>query len=80
MAATSESADRELLKNSTFSRGEWPDQFDLDVGYDRLCELFQSEADAGFASLTSKHLLAIAYAAGQHERLLMSDPETMVQQ
>ena len=80
MAATSESADREVLKNSTFSRGEWPDQFDLDIGYDRLCELFQSEADAGFASLTSKHLLAIAYAAGQHERLLMSDPETMVQQ
>ena len=30
-------------------------------------------------SLTSKHLLAIAYSAGQHELLLMSDPETTVQ-
>ena len=80
MAAASETADREVLKNSPFSRGEWPDQFDIDVGYDRLCELFQSDADAGFASLTSKHLLAVAYAAGQHERLLVSDPETMVQQ
>ena len=79
MAAASESADREELKNSPFSKGEWPVAFDIDVGYDRLRELLQSGEDEGFMSLTSKHLLAIAYSAGQHELLLGSDPETTVQ-
>ena len=79
MAAASEPADREELKNSPFSKGEWPVAFDIDVGYDRLRELLQSGEDEGFMSLTSKHLLAIAYSAGQHELLLMSDPETTVQ-
>ena len=67
MAAASEPADREELKNSPFSKGEWPVAFDIDVGYDRLRELLQSGEDEGFMSLTSKHLLAIAYSAGQHE-------------
>ena len=79
MAAASEPADREELKNSPFSKGEWPVAFDIDVGYDRLRELLQSGEDEGFMSLTSKHLLAIAYSAGQHELLLGSDPETTVQ-
>ena len=65
MAAASEPADREELKNSPFSKGEWPVAFDIDVGYDRLRELLQSGEDEGFMSLTSKHLLAIAYSAGQ---------------
>ena len=76
MAAASEPDDREELKNSPFSKGEWPVAFDIDVGYDRLRELLQSGEDEGFMSLTSKHLLAIAYSAGQHELLLGSDPET----
>ena len=54
-------------------------QFDIDVGYDRLYELFWSDEEGSYSSLTSKHLLAIAYAEGQHELLLVSDPDTKVQ-
>ena len=53
MAAASEPADREELKNSPFSKGEWPVAFDIDVGYDRLRELLQSGEDEGFMSLTA---------------------------
>ena len=51
MAAASEPADREELKNSPFSKGEWPVAFDIDVGYDRLRELLQSGEDEGRCEL-----------------------------
>ena len=66
----SEPPDKEVLKNSPFSRGEWPVETDIDVGFDGVYQVSDTPANAGLRSVTSKRLLALAYASGQHDELL----------
>ena len=43
----------------------------MDVGFDNIHQLFETPENAGFDSLTARGLLAVAYAAGEHEQLLL---------
>ena len=72
----SEPSEKEVLKNSPFSKGEWPFETFIDVGFDGVYQFFDTPANAGLRSVTSKHLLALAYASGQHDELLAMDPES----
>ena len=74
-----EASDREVLKNSPFSKGEWPVETYINVGYNGVYEAFGTPAYAGLQSAPSKHLLALAYATGQHDELLAIDPESFLQ-
>jgi hypothetical protein len=53
-----EPPDKEVLKNSPFSKGEWPVETDIDVGFDGVYQVFDTPANASLRSVTSKHLLA----------------------
>ena len=64
-AASSEPADGELTKQCSFSKGEWADEYPVDVGFGKICPLFETPENAGFDSLTARELLAVAYAAGE---------------
>ena len=75
-----ESSDKEVLKNSPFSKGQqWPVETYINVGYGGVCEVIGTPASAGLQSVISKNLLALAYASGQHEGLLAVDPESFLQ-
>ena len=74
-----EPSDKEVLKNSPFSKGEWPFETFIDVGFDGVYQFFDTPANAGLQSVTSKHLLALAYASGQSDGLLAIDPESFLQ-
>ena len=73
--ASSEPADGELTKQCSFSKGEWADDYPVDVGFGTIYPLFETPENSGFGSLTARGLLAVAYAAGEHEQLLSSGPE-----
>ena len=76
----SEPSDKEVLKNSPFSKGEWPFETFIDVGFDGVYEVFGTPANADLRSVTSKHLLALTYAPGQHDELMIAmDPESFIQ-
>ena len=45
------------------------------VGFGNIHELFATPENVGFDSLTTRGLLAVAYAAGEHEQMLSSGPE-----
>ena len=45
-------------KNSPFSKGEWPVETLIDVGFDGVYQVFDTPANTGLRSVTSKHLLA----------------------
>ena len=68
-----------MLKNSPFSKGEWPVETDIDVDFDGVHQAFDTPANAGQLAVTSKHLLASAYASGQHDKLLPMEPESFLQ-
>ena len=74
-AASSEPADGELIKQCSFSKGEWALEYPVDVGFDNIYQLFETPVNVGFDSLSARGLLAVAYAAGEHEQLLLSGPE-----
>ena len=74
-AASSEPADRELAKRCPFSKGEWADAYPVDLGFGNIYQLFETPENVGFDSLTALGLLAVAYAAGEHEKVLSSGPE-----
>ena len=69
-AASSDPADGELIKQDPFSKGEWEEAYQVDVGFGNIYELFETPGNVGFESLTARGLLAVAYAAGEHEQLL----------
>ena len=71
-AASSEPADGELIKQCSFSKGEWADEYPVDVGFGNIYPLFGTPDNAGVGSLTARGLLAVAYAAGEHEQMLPS--------
>ena len=78
-AASSEPSDGELIKQCSFSKGEWADEYyPVDVGFDNIYELFAVPDNVGFDTLTARGLLAVAYAAGEHEQLLISGPESFL--
>ena len=54
---------------------EWDDEYPVDVGFDNIYPLFETPDNVGFDSLTARGLLAVAYAAGEHEQMLPSGPE-----
>ena len=74
-AASSEPADGELVKQCSFSKGEWAVEYPVDVGFDNIYQLFETPDNVGFDSLMARGLLAVAYAAGEHELLLVNGPE-----
>ena len=75
-AASSEPFDGELIKQCSFSKGEWADEYPVDVGFVNIHPLFETPENAGFGLLlTARGLLAVAYAAGEHEQMLSSGPE-----
>ena len=47
----------------------------MDVGFDNIYQLFETPVNVGFDSLSTRGLLAVAYAAGEHEQLLSSEPD-----
>ena len=53
-----EPSDKEVLKNSPFSKSEWPVEIEIDVGFDGVYQVFDTPANTGLRSVTSKHLLA----------------------
>ena len=74
-AASSEPADGELIKQCSFSKGEWALECQVDVGFGNTYQLFETPVNAGFYSLSARGLLAVAYAAGEHGQMLLSGPE-----
>ena len=54
---------KKLLKNSPFSRGQWPIETFIDVGFDGVYQVFDTPANAGLRSMTSKHLLGVCVRA-----------------
>ena len=59
-AASSEPADGELIKQCAFSKGEWADEYPVDVGFGNIYELFATPENVDFDSLTARGLLAVA--------------------
>ena len=77
-AASSEPSDGELLKQCSFSKGEWAGEYPVDVGFGNIYPLFETPGNAGFDALTPRKILAVAYAAGEHEQMLVSGPESFL--
>ena len=50
----------------------------MDVGFENIDELFATPENAGFGTLTARGLLAVACAAGEHEQMLLSGPESFL--
>ena len=59
-----EPSDKEVLKSSPFSKGEWPVEAFIDVGFGGVYQVFDTPANAGLRSVASKHLLALALGLG----------------
>ena len=74
-AAPSEPSDGELIKQCSFSKGEWADENPVDEGFGNIYPLFETPGNVGFGSLTARGLLAVAHAAGEHDQMLSSGPE-----
>ena len=53
----------------------WAGEYLVDVGFGNIYPLFETPDNVGFGSLTARGLLAVAYAAGEHEKMLPSGPE-----
>ena len=50
----------------------------MDVGFGNIYALFETPENVGFGTLTARGLLAVAYAAGEHEQMLLSGPESFL--
>ena len=61
--------------SAPFQKGEWAGEYPVDVGFGNIHQLFETPENVGFGSLTARGLLAVAYAAGEHEQMLPSGPE-----
>ena len=46
--------------------------------FENIYPLFGTPGNVGFGSLTARGLLAVAYAAGEHEQMLVSGPESFL--
>ena len=78
-AASSEPSGGELIKQFFFSKGKWADdEYPVDVGFGNIGPLFETPENAGFGALTARGLLAVAYAAGEHEQMLVCGPENFL--
>ena len=55
-AASSEPSDGELIKQCSFSKGEWALEYPVDVGFDNIYQLFEMPVNVGFDSLTARGL------------------------
>ena len=48
------------------------------MGFGNIYQLFETPDNVGFGSLTARGLLTVAYAAGEHEQILPSGPESFL--
>ena len=76
-AATSapEPPDGENLLTSPFSKDEWAVEYPVDIGYDVIGPLFDSPTRRGLETLSSKLLLATAFAMGDTGFIFDEGPE-----
>ena len=65
-------------KQCSFSKGEWAGECPVDVGFVKINPLFETPENAGFDALTPRKILTVAYAAGEHEQMLVSGPESFL--
>ena len=78
-AAPSVAADTEVTRTSPFSfaKSEWESDYATDMSYPGVSAALGEQAGAGpVVSVTARHLLAVAYAAREHEKLLELGPRT----
>ena len=52
-AAPSGPSDGELIKQCSFSKGEWDDECPVEVGFGNIYPLFETPGNVGFDSLTT---------------------------
>ena len=75
-AAHPASADTEATRTTPFAKSEWEAEYATDMSYPGVSAALGEEAGAGpVSSVTARHLLAVAYAAREHEKLLELGPE-----
>ena len=77
-AASSDPADGELIKQCSFSKGEWNEDYQVDVGFSNIYELFGTPDNVGYETLGTRCLLAVAFAAGEQEQLMLDGPESFL--
>ena len=77
-AASSDPADGELIKQCSFSKGEWKEDYQVDVGFSNIYELFGTPGNVGYETLGTRCLLAVAFAAGEQEQLMLDGPESFL--
>ena len=78
--AAAEPADGGLLKQFSFSKGDWAEEYPIDIGYDRILSLVRvaTPADTEIEVVTAQRLLATAYCATEHDQLLAMGPESFL--
>ena len=75
-AAHPVAADTEATRTTPFAKSEWEAEYATDMSYPGVSAALGEEAGAGpVSSVTARHLLAVAYAAREHEKLLELGPE-----
>ena len=75
-AAHPAAADTEATRTTPFAKSEWEAEYATDMSYPGVSAALGEEAGAGpVSSVTARHLLAVAYAAREHEKLLELGPE-----
>ena len=75
-AAQPVAADTEVVRTSSFSKSEWETDYATDMSCPGVPAALGAEAGAGTVNIvTARHLLAVAYAAREHGKLLDLGPE-----
>ena len=65
-----------MTRTTPFSKSEWEAEYPTDLSHPGVSAALGEEAGAGpVSSVTARHLLAVAYAAREHEKLLELGPE-----
>ena len=68
-AAHPAAADTEATRTTPFAKSEWEAEYATDMSYPGVSAALGEEAGAGpVSSVTARHLLAVAYAAREHEK------------
>ena len=68
-----------MTSTTPFSKSEWESEYATDMSYPGVSAALGEEAGAGpVVSVTARHLLAVAYAAREHEKLLELGPGAFV--
>ena len=65
-AASSEPPDGELIKQCSFSKGEWADEYPVDVGFDNIYPLFETPGNVGFDLLALGIGFNLVLVCGAH--------------